>query len=267
MKAPRFEYERPRTLDDALLLLAQGGAGAKVIAGGQSLGPLLNFRLAQPELLIDVRTLPELTAATEEADAVVLGACVTHAAIEDGRVPDPSGGLMSIVARGIAYRAVRNRGTLGGSLAHADPAADWLSVMALLDAEVVACSRVSERKFAAAALATGPLSTQLDPNELIVAIRIPRVAPSARSAYYKVNRKPGEFADAIAGVLVDRERGVCRAVLGATEGAPHVVADATACLSSTDACDAVVSSAGFLPRTYAHQVHRVALQRAAARLQ
>ena len=91
---------------------------------------MLNLRLAQPALLVDVRGLPELAEVRDERDAVFIGACTTHAAIEDGRVPDPTGGFLREVARGIAYRAVRNRGTIGGSLAHADPAADWVSAMA-----------------------------------------------------------------------------------------------------------------------------------------
>ena len=110
---------------------------AKVLAGGQTLGPMLNLRLAQPALLVDITRIPELAAVSEDADAVTIGATVTHAAIEDGRVPDPTGGFLARVARGIAYRAVRTRGTIGGSLAHADPAADWLSCLAALGAEVV----------------------------------------------------------------------------------------------------------------------------------
>ncbi len=142
MKPAAFDYEKPRSLDAAVKLLATSDGAAKVIAGGQSLTPVLNFRLAQPSLLVDVRGLPELAGVKEEADAIVLGATTTHAQIEDGRVPDPTNGLLRRVARGIAYRAVRNRGTLGGSLAHADPAADWLNVMALLDAEVLVQRRV-----------------------------------------------------------------------------------------------------------------------------
>jgi aerobic carbon-monoxide dehydrogenase medium subunit len=268
MKAPRFEYEKPKTLDAALALLAQGG-DAKVLAGGQSLGPLLNLRLAQPDLLVDVRGLSELTQVQDDADAVTLGACVTHAAIEDGRVPDPSRGLFARVARGIAYRAVRNRGTLGGSLAHADPAADWVSVMALLDATLLIRSRSGERRLPAASFMTGPLTTRLAPGEVIVALRVPKLSQGARAGYFKFNRKPGEFAEAIGALLDDPQRGIRRAVIGATASAPFVVADATGLTGPADEAQihGAVTSAGFVPGTYEHRVHAVALQRAAARLQ
>ena len=270
MKAARFDYQKPNTLDQALALLAQGGNGAKVLAGGQSLGPLLNLRLAQPELLVDVRGLAALGGARDDdGDAVVLGAGLTHAAIEDGRAPDPSRGLLPSVARGIAYRAVRNRGTLGGSLAHADPAADWVTAMALLDATIlVRGPGNSERRLPAAAFVTGPLTTRLSPVEIIVGVRIPRLSTGARTGYFKFSRKPGEFAEAIAAVLEDPTRGVRRAVIAPTESAPFVVADASPFIDHFDeaAARGAVAAAGFAAGTYEHQVRAVALERAAARL-
>ena len=136
MKAAAFEHARPASVADAIALLA-GQAGARVLAGGQSLGPMLNLRLAQPRLLVQVNRLPELTGVAADADTVTIGACVTHAAIADGLVPDIGGGVLARVADGIAYRAVRNRGTIGGSLCHADPAADWVTVLRALDATVL----------------------------------------------------------------------------------------------------------------------------------
>ena len=268
MKAPRFEYEKPKTLEAALALLAQN-PDARVLAGGQSLGPLLNFRMTQPDLLVDIRALPELTEARDDGDTVVFGACVTHATIEDGRVPDPSRGLLARVARGIAYRAVRNRGTLGGSLAHADPAADWLTVMALLDAQLLVRRAAGERQLPAASFMTGPLTTQLGGGELIVGVRVRKLSSAARAGYFKFNRKPGEFADAIGAVLDDPGHGICRAVIGATEGAPFVLTEASALVrSGTDTpVRNAVTSAGFQAGSYEHRVHCVALRRAAARLQ
>ena len=137
MKAAAVDYVRPRTLAEAVDLLAHASVEAQVIAGGQSLLALMNLRVASPRLLIDIARLPELLEIVDHADAVVLGACVTHAAIEDGRVPDPSLGLMPRAAATLAYRAIRTRGTIGGSLALADPAAEWPAVLAALDAEVV----------------------------------------------------------------------------------------------------------------------------------
>ena len=137
MKPVNFDYERPRHLDEAIALLAGKARMTKVLAGGQSLGPMLNLRLVQPDLLVDITGLAELKRAEKTRDDLVLGACVTHADIEDGRVPDVTGGAMRVVAAGIAYRAVRNRGTIGGSLTHADPSADWVSALAALGAEAV----------------------------------------------------------------------------------------------------------------------------------
>src|SRR5215210_5184325 len=110
------------------LALAVADAGqVNFIAGGQSLGPMLNLRLVQPDLLIDLTRIPELKQIEQTDDTIIVGACITHADIEDGRVPDVTGGALPAVARNIAYRAVRNRGTIGGSLTHAEPAADWLT--------------------------------------------------------------------------------------------------------------------------------------------
>src|SRR5262245_16839652 len=123
MKPVAFDLVRPASVGEAANLL---GEGAKLIAGAQSLGPMLNLRLVQPRLLVDITGIPAMSEVAEDADAVTLGACVTHAAIEDARVPVRGLPMLPAVAAGIAYRAVRNRGTIGGSLCHADPAADWI---------------------------------------------------------------------------------------------------------------------------------------------
>jgi carbon-monoxide dehydrogenase medium subunit len=260
MKPAKFEYEKPRALDDALALLAQANGEGKLIAGGQSLGPMLNLRLAQPQLLVDVRALPELTAVRGERDAVFIGAATTHAAIEDGKVEDPTNGFLRHVARGIAYRAVRNRGTLGGSLAHADPAADWVSAMAALDAGIVVRGAGGEREIRASEWMHGIMSTAMGPEEVLVGVRVPRLSGRARWSYWKFCRKTGEFAEAIAAFVVDPERNAWRGVMGATGGAPVVVEDAR------ELDPAAVAAEAFEPGTYEHQVHSVALKRAAAQL-
>jgi carbon-monoxide dehydrogenase medium subunit len=261
VKAAKFAYEKPRDLGAALALLAGAGGDAKVIAGGQSLGPMLNLRLAQPALLVDVRGLPELAEVRDEGDRVFIGACTTHAAIEDGRVPDPTQGFLRKVARGIAYRAVRNRGTVGGSLAHADPAADWVSAMAVLDAGIVVRSQNGERVVPAADFVLGIMSTALGEGEILAGVRVPKLSPRARWSYWKYCRKTGEFAEAIGAFVVDPERNWWRGVMGATEGAPVVIPDARAF------DPAAVAAEAHEPGTYEHQVHAVALQRAAAQLQ
>jgi len=226
MKPVAFDYERPASIDAALDLLSETATFCKVLAGGQSLGPMLNLRLAQPDLLIDVTSISELADVADRGDHLEIGACVTHADIEDGRLPDASNGLLRHVAGTIAYRAVRNRGTIGGSLAHADPAADWISIFPLLDAEIIIAGRRGARKLAAADLVVSSFTTVLKADELIQAIHVPKLSARARWGVYKFNQKAGEFAHAMGGVLHDPECDRFRAVIGAIETAPIVVADA-----------------------------------------
>jgi carbon-monoxide dehydrogenase medium subunit len=184
---------------------------------------MLDLRLAQPSMLVDVSRLAELRQVIDDGDALWVGAGITHAQIEDGMVPDPTGGLMRSVAAGIAYRAVRNRGTLGGSLAHADPAADWVSTVRLLDAQIGVQSGASSRRVDARDFFIGPFETALAEDELITGVRFTRLSGQARWGYWKFCRKPGEFADALAGVLVEPERGIERAVIGAHGGVPTLI--------------------------------------------
>ena len=127
MKAAAFAYVRAQSVAHAVELLAADPDNTRVLAGGQSLGPMLNLRLARPATLMDIKRVASLRSLEADDRMMRIGACWTHAEIEDGVVEDPTRGLLPSVARGIAYRAVRNRGTIGGSLAHADPAADWVS--------------------------------------------------------------------------------------------------------------------------------------------
>jgi carbon-monoxide dehydrogenase medium subunit len=228
MKAVAFDYERPVKLDDATKLLAEEGIFTKALAGSQSLGPMLNLRLAQPDLLVDITAIPELVEIAEGRDHLEIGACVTHADIEDGRLPDTSKGLLRHVAGRIAYRAVRNRGTVGGSIAHGDPAADWISVLSLLGAEAIVWAQRGSRNVPVERLIVSSFTTVLRSDELIRTIRVPKLSKKAGWGYYKFSQKAGEFAHAIGGIVHDPEHGRFRAVIGAIETAPIVVADATA---------------------------------------
>jgi carbon-monoxide dehydrogenase medium subunit len=163
MKAAPFEHARPASLTEAISLLATRADTTRVLAGGQSLGPMLNLRLAQPRLLVQVDRLPELAGVAADADAVTIGACVTHAAIADGRVPDVGGNVLARVADNIAYRAVRNRGTIGGSLCHADPAADWVTVLSALDAIAVLQGPGGARSVPVTEFVQGAFRTALTP--------------------------------------------------------------------------------------------------------
>lgn len=268
MKPVAFDYERPADVASAVKSLAARSGTAKVMAGGQSLGPMLNLRLAQPSLVVDVRKIEELNQVSESADAIQLGACITHAMIEDLAVPDVTRGLMPAVAADVAYRAVRNRGTIGGSLCHADPAADWVSTLMLLSAVALIEGPRGRREERIDRLVNGAFATSLDEDEILVAIRIPKLSAAARWGYYKFCRKPGEFAEALAAVLVDPDRNVCRAVIGATSGAPHVVEDAASIVERFDPRDAMsaVEAAGVGDDPYERQIHYVALERATRRL-
>ncbi len=231
MKAPAVEYLRPRSLAEAVDLLAERAGEARVIAGGQSLVAMMNLRVASPGMLIDISRLPELSAVSDEADMVTLGACVTHAAIEDGRVADPSRGLMPRVAATLAYRAIRTRGTIGGSLALSDPAAEWPAVFTALGAEVLVCGAGGRRSIRCTEFTTGIFETKLAVDEIVEGVRIPKLSADARWGYLKLSRKTGEFASAVAVVIADPARGYWRVVLGAANGAPLVLA-ATSRLTS-----------------------------------
>jgi carbon-monoxide dehydrogenase medium subunit len=226
MKPVAFDFVRPTTLADASRLLSQAPGSAKALAGGQSLGPMLNLRLAQPDLLVDITSIEELTAVIDRRDHLEIGACVTHADIEDGRVPDYTKGLLRQVAGRIAYRAVRNRGTMGGSVAHADPAADWISALALLDARADIWGSHGSRSVPVADLMVSSFTTVLGVDELIQSIRVPKLSSGARWGFYKFSQKAGEFAHVIGGVVFDPERNLFRAVIGAIETSPIVVTDA-----------------------------------------
>ena len=222
MKPAPFDHARPANLADAIALL-HAQVGSRVLAGGQSLGPMLNLRLAQPSLLVQVNHLTELAGTSEDAETVTIGASVTHASIADGLAPDIGGGVLARVAENIAYRAVRNRGTVGGSLCHADPAADWATALSALDAVVLLQGAVGSRSIPAHDFIQGAFRTALLPGEMLVAVRVPRLSPDARWAYEKACRKPGDFAHAMTAVLLDRTRR--RAIIGALSGKPLLLED------------------------------------------
>ena len=277
MKPVKFAYERPGSLDEALRLLAEHAGRARLLAGGQSLGPMLNLRLATPEMIIDIGRLGELQRAETADGALVMGAGVCHADVEDGRVPDVARGLLGRVAAGIAYRAVRNRGTIGGSLAHADPAADWPPVMMALGAELDLRSTRRRRRIAATELITGVLSTVLEPDEMIETIRIPHAGQGLRWGHYKISAKPGDFADSLAVVVLDRDRGEARAVLAGRSQTPMLLPQTARAIAGSRtgpgdkqpaiaaALDADLARGGIAATLSPHElaIHRASVGRAA----
>ncbi len=219
MKAAAFDYVRARDVAEAVRQLASLPGDAKLIAGGQSLGPMLNLRLARPKLLVDVSKLESLKIIADEGDAWRIGASVTHSQLEDR--PLAGCAPLAQVARVIAYRAVRNRGTVGGSLAHADPAADWPVVLAALGATVFLVGTKGKREVAADQFMSSAFTTALADDEIIESVRVPKLSAGASWGYYKFCRKTGEFPEAAAALLLDPERRVARLYAGALDRPPQ----------------------------------------------
>ena len=218
MKPGALTYFRPATVTDAISLLVDGGMDAKVIAGGQSLMPMLNLRMVAAERLVDVSAIESMKRWSSDDRGVWMGACVTHDQIQIGEVADPSNGLMPKVASKIAYQAVRNRGTIGGSLSLADPAADWLTTTAALGATIEWEGPDGKKTCSADEFVIGAYTTQLDISDVLTGVRIPRLPADATWGTYKLCRKAGEFAHAMAMVISAGARS--RVFLGATDGAP-----------------------------------------------
>jgi carbon-monoxide dehydrogenase medium subunit len=194
-----FEYEAPDTLEGAIALLSGGDEDVKVLAGGHSLIPLMKLRLAAPSLLVDIRKVPDLRGITRSNGDVRIGALTTHAEVEGGDI-----GLTSLVAGTIADPQVRHRGTIGGSLAHGDPASDLPAVLLATGASLVIRGQDGERTVAADDFFQGFLETAVGPDELLTEIRVPRM-PDAGWSFQKFNRRAQDWA--IVGVACVRQNG------------------------------------------------------------
>jgi aerobic carbon-monoxide dehydrogenase medium subunit len=213
----KFDYAAPASFDEVLSALAARGEEAKVMAGGQSLIPLLKLRFAAPTLVIDINRLADLEGLDETPDHLRIGALTRHNALANSDLLKTSYPLMATAAPLISDPLVRNLGTIGGSLAHADPAGDWGSVMLALNAEVVARSEKSERTVPVTELFNGAFTTSMEPNELLTEIRVPRSPRSSGGTYLKLERKVGDFATVGTAVQVEMDDGVIgRAGIGLT---------------------------------------------------
>jgi len=207
VKPPPFEYVAPRTLDEALEALATSDGEAKVLAGGQSLIPLLNFRLARPSLLVDLNRIPDLAYIAERGGGLAIGAMTRDAAVEREQRVALRAPLLDEAIRWVGHAAIRARGTVGGNLAHADPAAELPAVAVCLNAELTIAGPNGRRKVAAEDFFKGYLTTALEPEDILVEAWVPAVAPSTGQAWLEFARRHGDFA--LAGVAVsltlDRE--------------------------------------------------------------
>lgn len=197
MKPGAFSYYRATSADNAVALLAELGEDAKVIAGGQSLLPIMNMRLAEPAHVIDLGGAADLRSFQETDRDVAFGAMTTHGMFEDGLVPDPCNGLLQCAAAGIGYRAIRNRGTVGGSLCHADSSAEWPTVLSACDAIAVIRSATGTREVPLRDFFFGFFSTALEADEVLAAVRVPRFEADRSWGFVKTNRKLGEFAESL----------------------------------------------------------------------
>jgi carbon-monoxide dehydrogenase medium subunit len=223
MKAAPFDYIRPKTVAEASAALARDGVTTAAIAGGQSLVPMLNLRAAVIDLLVDLSRLDELKGVTETPAGLQIGALTSHAAIEDGKIPDLFGGLMRRVAGQISYRAVRHHGTIGGSVALADPAADWPPCLIALGASVRISGPKGTRAEPVKDFVRGTYETTLAPGEVVLGFDVPRPSAPLRSGFAKVVRKSGAFANSIAIAVAQGRDGPVSVVLGAAGPRPCVL--------------------------------------------
>jgi CO/xanthine dehydrogenase FAD-binding subunit len=212
VKPAPFDYAAPRSLDEALGLL---GEDAKPLAGGQSLVPFLNFRLARPELLVDVNGLSELAGIGRDDGALRIGALTRQSELERSELVAAGWPLLTKAVRYVGHPQIRNRGTVGGSVAHADPAAELPVALAALDARFVARSPRGRRTLTAGELFLGPLTTALEPDELLVEIEVPPMPDGAASAFVEHARTAGDFAIAGAAAVVAPAQHAAVALLGA----------------------------------------------------
>jgi len=245
VKLPRFDYAAPATLDEALALLASR-PGAKALAGGQSLIPTMAFRLAAPSLLVDLRKLKELEKIRFTDDAVVLGARVRWRDIQDSRELRSAQPLLCAAVEHVAHYQIRNRGTVGGSLAHADPAAELPGIVVTCDAEIVVRGKGGTRIVPAGEFFLGALATALQDDELIVEVRFPAWPSGRRWGFEELSPRRGDFAFAGVAAFYDLKDGKASnthiGVIGACHR-PHRLSEAEAALDGRVVNDASIAAA------------------------
>lgn len=247
MKPAPFRYFRPTALDEALALLAEHGGEAKPLAGGQSLIPAMNFRLARPQALVDLGGIAELAYVRSEPERVTIGAMTRQRAVERSDVVRREAPLVAEALPFVAHPQIRNRGTVGGSLAHADPAAELPAVMLALDARFRARSRERERTIPAGEFFTGILETALGPDELLVEVAVPRAPARSGHAFIEVARRHGDYAlVGVAALVALDPRGRCevaRIALVSVGDGPVLATEAAAALTGEEPTAAAIEAA------------------------
>jgi len=247
MKPAPFIRHAPKTLDEALKILGRvAPQDGRVLAGGQSLVPIMAFRLAKPAHLVDINEVEGLDKISNDGDVLSIGARVRHAAFHKSVVDNPLGKLLTDVARHIAHYPIRMRGTFCGSLAHADPASEWCLTAATLDATMIAKSTRGERAIPAADFFAGIMSTALKEDELLAEVRMPLLASDAKFGFNEFNRRAGDFAIAAALVTYTLQGGKiadARIGVGGAEPTPRRIKEAEAALNGQALGDKVFRAA------------------------
>ena len=247
MKPAPFVHHVPRTLDEALTILSElANQDGRILAGGQSLVPIMAFRLAKPAHLIDINEVEGLDKIESDGKTLTIGACARHASFHAPRFDNPLARLLAYVSRHIAHYPIRMRGTFCGSLAHADPASEWCLTAATLDAVMVAKSTRGTRGIAAADFFDGIMSTALDDDELLAEVRLPLLAADAKFGFYEFNRRAGDFAMSASLVtyrLDDGKMTEARVGVGGAEPSPRRIAEAEAALNGQTPNDAAFRAA------------------------
>lgn len=284
MYPSRFRYEAPRSIEEAITLLQQGAGEAKVLAGGQSLVPLLKLRFASPELLVDINGLPGLDYHKVDPDGTIrIGALCRHADLERSTILASRQPTMAAAAPLVADPIVRNRGTLVGSLCHADPQGDWASVVTALGGHVVAQGANGRRNIPVSQFVTGPFQNALAYDEIAVEAVIPAPKGTVAGGYLKLERRVGDFATAGVAVAIERSgavvtragialTGVGSATIDATEAAQALVGGQLSAESIAQAAELAASAAQ--PRTdhrgsaaYKRQIVRIFVERILSRVE
>jgi len=284
MKPAKFRYHAPKTIEEAVETLAEvASEDGRVLAGGQSLVPIMAFRLARPAHLVDINGVEALKQLAVNGGKLCIGACVRHAAFHKPVVEGPLGRLLATVVRHIAHYPIRTRGTFCGSVAHADPASEWCLVVTALDGEMVAQSTGGTRVIPASDYFRGIMTTALEESELLTEVRLPVLPADTHCGFYEFSRRAGDFALGMAlgtyrlkdGAMVEP-----RVAVGSIEAQPRRIAQAEAALTgrapsraaieaaadavaaAVDPLDDIITGAEYR-RDLARTVTRRALERAA----
>jgi CO/xanthine dehydrogenase FAD-binding subunit len=247
VKPPKFDYHAPASVDEALALLGRYGGEAKILAGGQSLVPLLNFRLSRPAALIDLNRIPSLAYIRPENGEVRFGAMTRQRTIEFSPLVAERVPLLTEATRWVGHLPIRSRGTIGGSIAHADPSAEYPAVLSALEGSVVARSSTGERTVAARELFQSYLTTSLAAEEILVEVRLPAMPKGAGYAFEELARRHGDFALIGIAAVIARDGERCTLARLATSGAgpvPIRLREAEQILEREGLGDAAIEAAG-----------------------